>query len=91
VKLQVPDGWTAEREDGGEGAAFRVTAAEVEALNDLEVTVRYGEHTRRASFRVLGPQEATGYPAAQNVPTCPTCHGMQGYCLCEREQQAEPN
>jgi ADP-ribosylglycohydrolase len=86
VEMTGPEGWTVrqvEHDDGG--AAFEVCAPSVAPLNDLGVTVRGEDHTHRVDFRVLGPQEARGYAAAQNVPTCPKCGGMKGYCLCERE------
>ena len=93
IALEVPPKWTvkpaastAEPPAGGAGrAAFEVMAQELQPLNDIEVLVRDGTGSHRARFRVLGPQEAKGYPATQNVPTCPKCWGMQGYCICTRQ------
>jgi hypothetical protein len=93
IALEVPPKWTvkpaastAEPPAGGAGgAAFQVMAEEPQPLNDIEVLVRHGTGSHRARFRVLGPQEARGYPATQNVPTCPKCWGMQGYCICTRQ------
>ncbi|MHC5034422.1 MAG: ADP-ribosylglycohydrolase family protein [Planctomycetota bacterium] len=81
VSLGVPAGWTA-REAGER--RFEVTAPAPEALNDVEVIVRTDGGEQRAEFRILGPQEARGFPAVTNVPYCPKCQGMEGYCLCTR-------
>jgi hypothetical protein len=85
VALTAPAGWTVTplKEIGGQ--AFEIIAPAVEPFNDLQVDVRNGTGAHRAKFRVLGPQEAKGFPATQNVPTCPKCWGMQGYCICTRD------
>ncbi|MCK4283561.1 MAG: ADP-ribosylglycohydrolase family protein [Candidatus Brocadiae bacterium] len=84
VELIAPAGWAVEPvECAGCRPAFEVTAPDPEPLNDLEVVVSGGTH--RAAFRILGPQEATGYPATKNLPQCPTCQGLEGYCICTRE------
>ena len=31
---------------------------------------------------VLGPDEARGYPAGENIPKCPECGGRLGACVC---------
>ncbi|MHC4787798.1 MAG: ADP-ribosylglycohydrolase family protein [Planctomycetota bacterium] len=84
VQLKAPKGWTAAPIERRGCAAFEVSAPEVEALNDIGVSVDDGSGTRAATFRILGPQEAQGFPAATNLPYCPKCQGLEGYCLCTR-------
>jgi ADP-ribosylglycohydrolase len=84
VTLHAPPKWTVKEVKGMGQAAFEVTASEIEPFNDIEVSVHNGTGAHRAKFRVLGPEEAKGYPAARNVPVCPKCHGMEGYCICTR-------
>ena len=82
VSLQAPAGWAVKPLDVACQSAFEVMAPELEALNDIEVAVYNGTGAHRAKFRVLGPQEAKGYAATQNVPTCPKCWGTLGACIC---------
>jgi hypothetical protein len=84
VELTAPEGWDVRRAGGEAAAVFRVSAATPEPRNDVHVTVRKGATAAEADFRILGPQEARGYPAAENLPRCPECHGLKGYCLCTR-------
>ena len=80
VAIEVPRGWTA-RPAGELGwAAFEVLAPAPEPFNDIRVIVDEGAYG--AGFRLLGPQEAKGFPAAENVPQCPTCRGTAGHCIC---------
>jgi len=84
VELDTPPGWQARPLDGDGPAAFEVVTSDPEPRNDVGVLVTDGERTHRATFRVLGPQEARGYPATQNLPRCPKCQGLEGYCICTR-------
>ncbi len=84
VRLEAPQGWTVEPMAEAARPAFLVTAPDPEPLNDVEVVADDADGPRRASFRVLGPQEARGYAAADNVPRCPRCHGLEGHCICTR-------
>jgi len=84
VTLHAPPKWTVKEVKGMGRPSFEVTAPAVEPFNDVEVSVHNGTGAHRAKFRVLGPQEARGYPAARNVPVCPKCRGMEGYCICTR-------
>jgi hypothetical protein len=82
VQLEAPAGWQVERVAAE--AAFRLSTPEPEPRSDVAVVVQDGATERRATFRLLGPQEAKGFPAATNLPRCKTCQGLQGYCLCTR-------
>jgi hypothetical protein len=35
-----------------------------------------------ASFTILGPEEAKGFPAGANVENCPKCHARKEACIC---------
>ncbi|MCK4376117.1 MAG: ADP-ribosylglycohydrolase family protein [Candidatus Brocadiae bacterium] len=86
VSLSASPGWTVTPVDGDDRTAFEVTAPELERFNDIEVAVLHdGTAAQRATFRVLGPQEAQGFPAAENLPRCPECQGLEGYCICARD------
>ncbi|MFH0965386.1 MAG: ADP-ribosylglycohydrolase family protein [Planctomycetota bacterium] len=37
-----------------------------------------------AHFTILGPDEAQGFPAAENVPTCPRCRARLPACVCKK-------
>jgi len=82
VALVVPDGWQAARSGP---ASFDVSAGDVADRNTVEVTAAVGGAERSASFVVLGPGAATGFPASVNIEKCPTCSGRKGSCVCVRE------
>jgi hypothetical protein len=77
VELIAPDGWRCERLGP---ARFRLySPGPVEDRNT--VTVRPGGGGS-VDFMVLGPGEAKGFPAGENVPTCPRCHARVEACIC---------
>jgi len=61
---------------------FAVRAAEVPARNSVTVRANVKGRQYESEFVILGPEEAKGYPAPDNVAGCPTCHGRLGACLC---------
>ncbi|MFO8007044.1 MAG: ADP-ribosylglycohydrolase family protein [Candidatus Brocadiia bacterium] len=81
AELTAPDGWRVKHVEAADRQAFTVTAPDPGAGGELHVTLAGGAE---ADFRILGPAEAEGYPAAENLPRCPECQGLEGYCLCAR-------
>jgi ADP-ribosylglycohydrolase len=78
VDLTVPDGWTAERLSA---ARFRLFAAgPVEDRNTVTVTV---PGLDAVPYTVLGPGEARGFAAGDNVEKCPGCGARIEACICE--------
>ncbi len=82
AEMSAPSGWRVEHLEAPERQVFTVTADDPGQGGDLHVTLAGGAE---AEFRILGPEEAEGYPAAHNLPRCPECQGLEGYCLCTRE------
>ena len=83
IALRAPAEWTV----GRHGAARFLVVAPEGALRDrntITVCVEADGSPREVSYTVLGPGEAQGFAAGQNVPTCPTCHATAGACLCRR-------
>jgi len=81
IDLAVPAGWRCERVGP---SRFRILARDprrVAGRNRLTVTCGRG----RVSFTILGPQEAQGFPAGENVSYCPVCRGRVGSCLCRKK------
>jgi len=81
VALVVPDGWQAIPAGPG---SFDVSAGDVADHNTVEVKATANGKNCSASFVVLGPGGATGFPASTNVEKCPTCSGRKGSCICNR-------
>jgi ADP-ribosylglycohydrolase len=79
ASLSGPKGWAIEREQGNR---FVVRAAAVADRNVLAVTARERKREARASFTVLGPGEAKGFPAGEIVPTCRRCGARKEACIC---------
>jgi ADP-ribosylglycohydrolase len=79
VELSVPAGWQCERL----AAARFLLACDGEVAARNTVTVKLSDGTS-ADFTILGPAEAIGFPAGDNVPRCPTCHARTEACLCDR-------
>jgi len=78
VDLTVPGGWTAERLSP---ARFRLFAAgPVEDRNTVTVTV---PGLDAVPYTVLGPGEARGFAAGDNVEKCPGCGARIEACICE--------
>jgi ADP-ribosylglycohydrolase len=79
VELAVPAGWTAERLGP---ARFRLFSAEpVADRNPVTVTA---PGVGAVPFTVLGPGEAKGFPAGDNVAKCPKCQARVEACICGR-------
>jgi len=78
VDLAVPKGWTAARL--GEAEFLLRSDGPVADRNELAVTVD-GEAVK---FTVLGPGEAKGFAAGDNVATCPRCRARIEACMCPK-------
>ncbi len=86
VELAVPTGWSAEPAPALFGQTrFTLRAGEVADRNTIKVTARAGGASSEAEFIVLGPGEARGYPAVDNVPKCGKCAAWAGACVCKAE------
>jgi hypothetical protein len=76
VDLFVPEGWKCDRLGP---TRFRLLAQKVvDGRNSISVAVNGG----KVDFVILGPDEATGYEAGANVPSCPGCHARVEACMC---------
>jgi len=78
VELIVPEGWSYRRLGPGR---FRLLCPGPVADRNT-VTVRLGGGGA-VDFVLLGPGEAEGYPAGDNVPTCPKCGARVEACICQ--------
>jgi len=76
VVLQPPTGWTCERLGRN---AFRILCNGPVA-NRNEIAVSVGD--RHAVFMMLGPGEAQGIRAGDNVESCPKCKARIEACIC---------
>jgi len=83
VELEAPAGWRVAN-SGLERGAFAVTPRDFSERRQLRVRVRTGKAVYAASFTVLSPAEADGFPSATNVEYCPKCRGRRGSCICAR-------
>ena len=79
VDLTVPKGWTAERR--GPARFLLASGGPVADRNRVAVTLDGG---RSVPFTVLGPREAKGFPAGDNVAKCPTCQARVEACICDK-------
>ena len=77
--IAVPDGWSCEKLDNGRFRIF--TSKPVADRNKLTVTLGKG---KSSSFTILGPGEAKGFPAGDNVPKCPKCWARIEACICPK-------
>jgi len=85
VELSLPKGWRVLYEDvAGVESRFEVQASRLADVNRVGVTVYLEGRTYDASFTILGPGAARGFPAATNVECCPRCHARKGACICSR-------
>ncbi len=85
VTIRVPAGWRVQPSSELLGQQrFILYADEVADRNTIEVTATLDGTLLNATFAMLGPGEARGYPAGQNVPTCPRCHAQVEACICEK-------
>jgi ADP-ribosylglycohydrolase len=75
-RVSVPEGWdcTALGQN-----RFRLSSADnVKAKNTVRITSPEGE----TDFTLLGPTEARGFAAGENVPSCPKCGARLEACMC---------
>jgi ADP-ribosylglycohydrolase len=77
--LKGPEGWSVWPVEPG---CFLVTADAPADRNAVTVEADVEGETVRASFTILGPGEAKGFPAGDNVPTCPKCGARAEACVC---------
>ena len=78
VDLAVPKGWTAARL--GEAEFLLRSDGPVADRSELVVTV----DGKAVKFTVLGPGEAKGFAAGDNVATCPRCQARIEACMCPK-------
>jgi ADP-ribosylglycohydrolase len=64
---------------------FELLAAKALGRGALKVAARAAGESVAAEFAILGPGDATGFPAVDNVPKCPRCHAWEGACVCDRK------
>jgi ADP-ribosylglycohydrolase len=83
VVIAAPDGWEVEPVAPAFGQRrFRLRASRVAPRNAIVATVGLPTGPREFSFTVLGPDEARGWAAKENVERCPVCDGRAGACAC---------
>jgi len=77
VELTVPSGWQCEKLGA---SSFRILCAgNVADKNKITVKLpKAGE----VAFTMLGPGEAKGFPAGDNVQKCNKCHARIEACIC---------
>ena len=79
AELAVPAGWTCRRV-----APDRFSVCSEGPVADRNtLTVSVGGAS--AEFTMLGPGEAKGFPAGDNVRTCPGCHARVEACICRKD------
>ena len=78
VDLHVPDGWSCSRLGP---ARFRILCPD-NVPNRNAITVTVDEAT--VDFTLLGPAEAQGFAAGDNVASCPKCWARVEACMCEK-------
>lgn len=79
--LALPAGWSAQKVSDME-AEFDITPGTIEDRNIIGVRIQAGRAEYTTEFAILGPNEAKGFAAGENVPCCPVCHGIKGSCIC---------
>jgi hypothetical protein len=82
AQLRVPDGWVCEKL--GAGRFLVNCGGTVAPRNAIGVSVT---GTGEATFAMLGPDEARGFAAGDNVAKCPDCQARVEACICEPEQK----
>jgi ADP-ribosylglycohydrolase len=75
--LGVPAGWTCERL--GPGKFSLICSGSIADRNTVQVKLAHG---KGADFTILGPGEAKGFPAGDNVKMCPKCKARVEACIC---------
>lgn len=83
IEVTAPENWRAEvkRVEAGRWF-FTLRAEEVADSSQIDVTAYPIGKTIRASFTILGPGEAQGYPCNVNVPRCERCGARREACVC---------
>lgn len=77
VELEVPQGWTCRRL--GRNRFQLYSPKTVADRNIVRVLLAGG---RSAEFTMLGPGEARGFAAGDNVAKCPRCQARVEACIC---------
>ncbi len=86
VEMKAPDGWSVRPVEPHLGQTrFAVRAEEVPDRNVLQISATADGRTVPARFVILGPGEARGFPAVDNVPRCKRCGAWEGACICKAE------
>jgi hypothetical protein len=77
AEVAVPSGWKCESLGGGRFLLM----SDGPVADRNTVTVKAGGGS--AEFGMLGPEEAKGFPAGDNVQKCPKCWARIEACMCE--------
>lgn len=86
ISITVPKGWNLiEAPDNFGQKRFTLYADKIEDRNQIKVKAKNGEGIIEASFTMLGPGEAKGYPVNTQAGNCPKCGGWPGGCLCNKQ------
>ncbi len=78
VDLVLPGNWTAQRL--GPSHFRLMSPGPIADRNSISVKLTDG---RSVAFAMLGPGDAKGYPAGDNVPMCPKCRARVEACICQ--------
>lgn len=81
ASFTLPAGWIAQNAQESVNS-FDVTPGAIENRNTIRVHIDFGQKSYEVDFTILGPDEAQGFPAGDNVPYCPVCQGTKGACIC---------
>jgi len=84
--LRAPPFRTCEAEALFGQKRLAITADDVPDRSIITVEVKAGEASATAEFVILGPGEAKGFPAVDNVARCPRCHAWEGACICDEKR-----
>ncbi len=85
IELDAPDGWTVMMAGEAFGQQrFALRAGDVADENRLTVRVKVDGRELQASYLMLGPGAAPGYPCGVQVPKCPNCHARLESCICSK-------
>jgi len=84
VQLSAPKGWKVEPAESRFGQTrFLLAAKEVPDTSVLKVSAKAGKLSASSEFVILGPGEAKGFPAVDNVPKCKKCGAWEKACVCK--------
>ena len=83
IMVDAPAGWTVSIDQRSPGRhRLNVLARDVTDRNSMTIRATLPDGDRTASFTILGPGEAKGFPSGQNVAPCPTCGARETACIC---------